>query len=769
LILSVLLLALLIGAAYSFISLSTANTWLRHTDEVRVGIAELRSTILDAETGLRGYLITGERDFLAPYDRARDRWRGQLDHVRELTTDNLEQQTRLKTLEQLIVDDLGAFSPEKAMRERDHAAREPVQLMLNHKLKIDGVRSVLADMEANELRLDRIREHAATRRWGVTTAFLIAGTLLFVVVVAQMAAQRRISEARRRRSEDEQRLLQAVFAGIDDGITLQDRTGKVIFANAAAARMIGFASPAALVGASPLELMERFEMLGQDGHPYPSDKLPARAVLTGAPSARAVIRYRSRNAGPWRWSEVNAHPITDAEGTVVQAINVFRDVTAERDADERRRFLLRAVDELSSSLNYEATLAAVARLAVPALADWCAVDIVDGHQLKRLATAHVDPAKVASVAELARRYPPNPSSPNGVHEIIRTGKAQLMSEIPRELLTAAAVDEEHLRLIEQLELRSYVGVPLSVGGKVLGALTFVMAESHRVYGEEDLAFAREVADRAALAIENARLFREIETARAAAAAQLVSEERRRHEAEDQTRFAETFVGMLGHDLRNPLNAIMMTTRLLRRMATAPNEINAVERVRTSATRMSNMVGQLLDLTRSRMAGGIMIDKSPVDLCSVVSEVVDELRRAYPGRHIAWAGGAGVHANADRDRLAQVVSNLVGNALEHGDAARPVTVALSPHREGVALTVHNHGPAIGSDLLPLLFEPFRRTGARSERSRGLGLGLFITQQIVHAHGGRVEVSSTAEQGTTFRVVLPHTDVALVAPLQQQLVS
>ncbi len=649
-ILSALLLALLIGGAYSFISLSTANSWLRHTDEVRVGIAQLRSTVLDAETGLRGYLITGERDFLAPYDRARDQWRGQLDHVRAFTADNPEQQTRLQTLERLITADLGGFSPDQALRERDQAARAPVPLMLNHKLRSDVVRSVIADMEAAEVRLDRIREHAATRRWGVTTAFLIAGTLLFVVVLAQMATQRRISEARRRRSEDEQRLLQAVFAGIDDGITLQDRSGRLIFANDAAARMIGFASPTALLGASPREIMDRFELLDEDGHPYPPDKLPARAVLTGAPSGKAVIRYRARKAGPWRWSEVNAHPVTDADGQVIQAINVFRDVTAERDADERRRFLLRAVDELSSSLDYEATLAAVARLAVPALADWCAVDIVDGGRVKRLATAHVDPAKVASVAELARRYPPNPSAKNGVYEIIRTGKPQLMSEIPRELLTAAAVDQEHLRLIEDLDLRSYVGVPLSIGGKVLGALTFVMAESHRVYGEEDLAFAREVADRAALAIENARLFREVEDARAAAAAQLVSEERRRHEAEDQTRFAETFVGMLGHDLRNPLNAIMMTTRLLRRIATAPNEINAVERVRTSATRMSNMVGQLLDLTRSRMAGGIMIDRSPVDLSGVVSEVVDELRRAYPGRQISWAGGAG-RARGRRSRSA----------------------------------------------------------------------------------------------------------------------
>ena len=296
-----LLLALLIGGVYSFISLSTANTWLRHTDEVRVGIAQLRSTVLDAETGLRGYLITGERDFLAPYDRARDLWRGEVEHVRALTTDNLEQQTRLETLEQLIVDDLGAFSPELALRERDQAARAPVPLMLNHKLKMDGVRSVLADMECHEVRIDRIREQAATQHWGLTTAFLIAGTLLFVVVVAQLATQRRISEARRRRSEDEQRLLQAVFAGIDDGITLQDRTGKLIFANAAAARMIGFASPAALLAASPREIMDRFELLDEEGHPYPADKLPARAVLTGArrrrrSSATARAR-RARGAG----------------------------------------------------------------------------------------------------------------------------------------------------------------------------------------------------------------------------------------------------------------------------------------------------------------------------------------------------------------------------------------------------------------------------------------------------------------------------------------
>ena len=151
------------------------------------------------------------------------------------------------------------------------------------------------------------------------------------------------------------------------------------------------------------------------------------------------------------------------------------------------------------------------------------------------------------------------------------------------------------------------------------------------------------------------------------------------------------------------------------------------------------MAQLLDLTRSRIAGGITLDKAPVDLGGVVSEVVDELRRAYPGRHIAWAGGAGVHADADRDRLAQVVSNLVGNALEHGDPARPVTVDLSTRREDVDADRPQPRTARSRPTCcPCCSSRSGERCARSERSRGLGLGLFITEQIVQAHGGRVEV-------------------------------
>jgi PAS domain S-box-containing protein len=769
LIFGAILFALLSGGVYSFVSLSTANRWLRHTDEVRVRVALLGATLLDAETGLRGYLFTGNDSFLAPYERAHASWRGQLDDIRRLTSDNLEQQARVREFEAVIGEDFGAFAPARAAAERARALRDPLPLLTRHKQTMDAARVLLAGMEAEEASLDKIRERDATWRWGVTAALLTAGVLALVLAAAKLVLRSRAAEMRRERAEEEQRLLQSVFAGIDDGITLLDRGGRLVFANAAAARIIGFDSPAALLAAAPREIVDRFEIVDDDGHPMPADMLPSRAVLAGAPASSATVRYRTRRSGPWRWSTIQAHPIVDAAGKVIQVVSVFRDVTTDREADERRRFLLKAADELNSSLDYERTLAAIARLAVPVLADWCGVDIVEDGRIKRLATAHVDPNKLAAAVAIEQRYPPDPSSSTGVHEIVRTGLPQLIPEIPRELITAAAVDEEHLRLIDALELRSFMGVPLAIGGKVLGAITFVMAESHRTYGETDLEFARALADRAAIAVENARLFREVESARASISDQLIVEERRRRGAEDQARFAETFVGMLGHDLRNPLNAIVMTTRLLRRIAKAPNEVTAVERVSSSAQRMSNMVGQLLDLTRSRLAGGITIDKARIDLCTVVSEVVDELRRAYPGRVVDWTGGAGVHARADRDRLAQVVSNLVGNALEHGAADRPVTVTMRTVGTEVMLTVHNEGPPISTERLAGLFEPFVERVVRSERSKGLGLGLFITDQIIRAHGGRVEVASTAERGTAFSVFLPRSDGELLDSVQEQAVS
>ena len=753
----VIVVLLLLGAVYSLSSLARATTWVRHTDDVRVAVGHLRSTLLDAETGARGYAVAGERAFLAPYDRAQADWRADVDRVRALTTDNPDQQRRLGRLDQLVGQRLEWLTRLRDTYDAGARGQDLTPVMLQGKIPMDAVRALIGEMEQEEVRLDGIRQAEVTRRWQWTVVLFVAGAFAFLLVVVGAWRQQGAAEARREAIDGERRLLEAVLAGIDDGITLQDRTGKLIFANASGAKLIGFASPQELLAASVPEIMQRFELYDDEGRRFPPEKLPARAVLKGSTHEAAVLlRHRQTGSGEERWSNLRAYPVVDASGQIVQAINVFRDVTAEQQAEERRKFLLRAGDELSSSLDYEVTLAAVARLAVPILADWCAVDIVDGGGVKRLATAHVDPAKIATAETLERRNPPDPQATTGVAEIIRSGKAQLLAVIPRELLLAAALDAEHLKLIDELDLRSYIGVPLKARGKTMGAITLATAESKRIYTAKDLAFAQDLADRAALAIENARLFREVERARAATALELAAEGERRRQAEEASRFAEMFIGILGHDLRNPLNAVTMTATLLQRKGIV--EGGALERILSSAQRMSNMVGQLLDLTRSRLAGGIALERKPIDLGMVISDVVDELRRANPDRDIRWERRGDAHGLVDQDRLAQVVSNLVGNAVLHGDPGKPVTVTLTAGGSTMSLAVHNDGPPIPGHLLPVIFDPFRRTAARDERSRGLGLGLFISHQIVVAHGGTIDVSSTDTGGTTFTVGLPRLSAA-----------
>jgi PAS domain S-box-containing protein len=216
-----------------------------------------------------------------------------------------------------------------------------------------------------------------------------------------------------------------------------------------------------------------------------------------------TTEFETRLSHDGAWVAGRAYP--SREGLSVY----FRDVTRQHRAEEAQRFLVRASAVLSSSLDYHETLASVARLAVPTLADWCAVDIVEeGGVFERLAVEHPDPEKVPLAYEIGRRYPPDPDAPTRLNHVLRTGEPEMMPEIPEELLDQVARDEEHRRLLESLDLRSYMIVPLVTRGRILGAISFVSAESGRRYGEADLQLAEELARRAAYAVDNARLYEE---------------------------------------------------------------------------------------------------------------------------------------------------------------------------------------------------------------------------------------------------------------------
>lgn len=234
----------------------------------------------------------------------------------------------------------------------------------------------------------------------------------------------------------------------------------------------------------------------------------------------------------------------------------------------------------------------------------------------------------------------------------------------------------------------------------------------------------------------------------------VTDRRRAEETREQAaRFREQFIGVVSHDLRNPLSAILLSANaLLHSGALDDRQGRAVARIARSAAGMERMIRDLLDFTRVRLGGGFPLQPAPTHLDRLCAEVLEELEVAHPTRelrHRLLGGRAGAW---DRHRLAQVVSNLVGNALQYSPEHTPVTVTTYPDGEHMVLEVHNQGRPIPADLLPHIFEPFRRGSAAPGR-QGLGLGLYIAREIVHAHGGTVTARTSEEEGTTFTVRLP----------------
>jgi PAS domain S-box-containing protein len=303
-----------------------------------------------------------------------------------------------------------------------------------------------------------------------------------------------------------------------------------LFANRAAARIIGFESPDELLSSPVAEVTARFLLFDEHGKPVAISDLPGRRALAGDRPDPEVFRFTDADGRNERWSEVSASPVFFDDGSVKCAVNVFRDITelkqaqaeTERRAEDERiarraaekaqhqlAFLAEASQVLAESLDYQKTLTKLSQLAVPKLADLCVIDVVDEDgTVRRLGVAHQDPEKVRLAEELHRRYPPDPNSPTGVPSVLRTGRSELYEEISDDVLGHVVEDEDHVHLLEELGLRSAMVVPLRARGRTLAAMSFMSSSEGLIYGESDLAFAEDLGRRAALAMDNARLYQE---------------------------------------------------------------------------------------------------------------------------------------------------------------------------------------------------------------------------------------------------------------------
>lgn len=417
-------------------------------------------------------------------------------------------------------------------------------------------------------------------------------------------------------------------------------------------------------------------------------------------------------------------------------------VTSFNQSEERLRLLVEATRAVGASLDYEQTLRAVARLVVPTLADWCSIYVTEGAaQIPRqLVVAHVDPKKVEFARELGRRYPPDPDAKAGPLAVIRSGEPQLIPAIEERMLEQVARDPEHLRLLKQVGMRGAIIVPLSARGRTFGAITFVSAESGRTYAPEDLTIARELADRAAYAVDNARLYRD---------------------AQEAIRTRDDFLTIASHELKTPLTPLHLHLESMARMSKGastedflPRMASKLEVMLRQVDRLERLVNGLLDLGHV-VDGRISLFKERVDLSQLCRDLVgrneDALRRA--GCAVSLDVQDGIWGEWDRLRLEQVVTQLLSNAMKFGQG-RIIRVALKAD-DGVArLTIEDEGIGIRAQDQQRIFQRFERA-VPSRHYGGFGLGLWMVKEFVDAMGGAVYVRSEPGLGATFVVDLPRT--------------
>jgi signal transduction histidine kinase len=401
-------------------------------------------------------------------------------------------------------------------------------------------------------------------------------------------------------------------------------------------------------------------------------------------------------------------------------------------ARQRSSFLASASELLASSLEWEATLASIAHLAVPAISDWCAVEVVTSLAPgpDAVAVAHVDPAKVELAREWRRRWPPDARAPRGAPAVMRTGRSELYEEIPDALLVEGTVDAEQLGVVRELGFRSAMIVPLVAKGRTLGAITFVAAESGRRFGHADLAMAEELGRHAGLAIDNARLY---------------------DEAQRAIRARDEVLAVVSHDLKNPLEAVTLSASLLLRAPESPRVRRYAEALLRSASRMDRLIRDLLDLS-SMDAGKFRVELRRERIDTIVEEALAVLAPIAAEKGVALSAERVLVApdvECDRERVLQVLSNLAGNAIQFSPRGGRVAVSVESAPGGVEVAVEDEGPGIPPEDVPHLFDRYWKSRSR----RGTGLGLAIARGIVEAHGGHLCVESTVGRGSRFAFVLP----------------
>jgi len=460
-------------------------------------------------------------------------------------------------------------------------------------------------------------------------------------------------------------------------------------------------------------------------------------AIEGGKPAVHTFRMRRRD-GRLIWAEVRTSAKRDGGALVLRGVTL--DVTERKAAEWRRAFLTKASGVLSSSLDYETTLAQIARLIVTDLGDWCTIDVVeDDGEIRRLLVEHRDPEKHAAAERLTQRGVAEGAAAR-LRAVVEKGDRIFVPVVDAGHYERFNIEQSARPTIDELGLRSFISVPLTAGLRVVGALSIMSADPARLYDEDDLALATELGQRAGYAIENARLYRQ---------------------AQDANRAKDDFLATLSHELRTPMTATLGWATMLRLGETSGENFHlAVDTIERSTRAQAKLIDEILDVSRI-VTGKLQLNIMPVNLQSIIEAAVDAVRPSIAAKGISlqldFTRIDGV-PTGDAERLQQVIWNLLSNSVKFTPSGGAIAIRVDqPQRDAVRVRVTDNGQGIARKLLPVIFERFRQGDSSTTRTHGgLGLGLAIVKHIVELHGGSVSAASDGEgRGATFTISLPLT--------------
>lgn len=622
----------------------------------------------------------------------------------------------------------GLSGPATCLRIKANAAWRSIPLLMltgrdDHKAILDALSAGADDFvtKSGELTVLKARLRAQLRRKHYEDENRRMRELL---LRREMEAAEARADRRLKQSEERFRL---IVEGVQDyAIFMLDPAGRIASWNPGAERINGYRAD---------------EIIGR----HCSVLFPPEDVELGRPAAelectvetgRSVQEgYRIRKDGTRYWANEVISVLFDEAGRLRGFAKVTRDVTERRRVHEAQRILVSAGQILGESLDFEETLRRVVRVALPDFAQICVLLLQDeSDAIERQVTAHADPA-MAAATDLLGTITAD-SAGRGIGKVLRTAQPELIPRVTDSFVRAISFDQAHYEALRSLSLASHLTVPLTARGRTLGTLSF--ASTHRRYDAVDLDLAQDLARRAALAVDNARLYREAQLA---------------------VRARDDFLTIASHELRTPLTPMQLQVDGLLRAGkrgdlTAERATPRLEMIKRQVERLARLITNLLDISRIS-AGRLQLEIEDVDLAATVNDVLDRFREELlaAGCPVDLSASASIVGRWDRLRLDQIVTNLLSNAIKYG-AGKPIDVALWDLGDRARLTVRDRGIGIAPDQQARIFERFERA-VSSENYSGFGMGLWIVRQIADALGATIEVHSHPGDGATFTVDLPKT--------------